>query len=280
MIRAAFKASLNTLSEKSADADPICTSSKCQWPRFSTLAICASVGNITEHLTEKDDTDTMSTVASLPHGYGFYNQDFNGHILMNITSNSDRDPKNSLFKWENPDLVRVGILNHFVVYALPNGVDNDNGESVFQAAEVLWHFCVKTYETSFSDGVPQYSVTSPPVKVTKQEDRDFTLVDGTGEEFHASRSEVNNALFVGLSMMFRGIYNAERPYVANNAGQDAGTTGNDYVQQLGTNMFDSLVHLDPKDMGGPAVPSLEGEQKIFKALQQSVDNIALAMTTK
>lgn len=280
MVRAGFKASLNTLSENATDADPKCTSSKCQWPRFSTLAICASVGNITEHLTKKDDADSMSTVASLPHAYGFYNQDFNGHILMNISSNSERDPKNSLFKWENPDLVRVGILNHFVVYQLPNGVDNDNGESVFQAAEVLWHFCVKTYETSFSEGVPHYSITNSPVKVTKQEDKDLTLIDGAGEEFHASRSAVKNSLFVGLSVMFRGIYNAERPYVANNAGEDAGTTGNDYVQRLGTNMFDSLVHLDAKDMGGPAVPSLKGEQMIFDRLQQSVDNVAIAMTTK
>lgn len=277
--RAAFKASLDTLGENATDADPICTSSKCQWPRFSTLAICASVGNITEHLKEQDDTDAMSTIVSLPHEYGSYKQDFDAKKLMNISSDFNRDPEKTLFKWKNPDLVRVGILNHFIVYELPIGVDNDNGQSVFQAAEVMWHFCIKSYETEFSAGVPQYTIASPPIKITKQEGKDIIMVDDTGEEFQVKNSNYD-VLPQGLWAMFKGIYDATSPFAPNNAVENDGSTGNDYVQRLGSNMFDGLTRLDPKDMGGPAMPSLKGEQKIFNRLQQSVDNIAIAMTTK
>lgn len=74
--RAAFQAAFYTVDQSWPQVEPACPSADCSWPVFNSLAVCASLGNVTEHLiiSEEDperEWDERLFNATLPLNLGY-----------------------------------------------------------------------------------------------------------------------------------------------------------------------------------------------------------------
>lgn len=166
---------------------PICSSGECQWRNFSSLAVCAAVADITDRLTITNQTRPARLVgpggssstnepllhASLPNGLyllgstSTYNLNISwprgnsnnaglGSQQQQQGEESFLPSRTSLAFSDQDGRVSSAIANFFLVYTNQTGelpALGSQQEGVFRAAEVLFHFCVNTYQVSTSRGV-------------------------------------------------------------------------------------------------------------------------------
>ncbi|KAM7209381.1 Protein of unknown function (DUF3176) domain containing protein, partial [Naviculisporaceae sp. PSN 640] len=186
---------------------PHCSTPSCQFPLFSSLAICVDTIDLSSQLTISnlstasgrtplatafdflefmpDSSTTLDSIrnATLPNGA--YLVGSRDTCNLNITSSSslprgrasggDRRPVDTLdalfplptdtttLGFNNqPDKLSAAIANFFIIYTnqTTSSTPNSSEETTFAAAEVLFHFCVNTYNVSVTQGVPTSEIVN------------------------------------------------------------------------------------------------------------------------
>ncbi|VUC23507.1 unnamed protein product [Clonostachys rosea] len=207
--RSAIRAAFLSEGETWEPPQPRCPEVKCEWPPTSSLAVCASIQNVTEHLTfdTRDNkvndsyTETI-TNATLPDGraylskvlesgvkaiggnmsaseYKFPIEEFNDHPVA--------DRWDTLATWDNQDILSTALSHFYVVYS--NNNQNKDPKYRFRAAELVYHLCVKTYDVGFNNSEPTTKTVSTAVKVDEmlhpgpkfdQEESSLTMLSEEG----------------------------------------------------------------------------------------------------
>ncbi|KXX82901.1 hypothetical protein MMYC01_200620 [Madurella mycetomatis] len=195
---------------------PICSSGECQWRNFSSLAVCAAVADITDRLTITNQTrpgrlvppgGTSSTNepllhASLPNGLYLLGSTstYNLNISWPRGSNNNAGlgsqqqqqgeesflPSRTSLAFSDQDgRVSSAIANFFLIYTNQTGelpALGSQQEGVFRAVEVLFHFCVNTYQVSTSHGVSTSRVVYSSAITAQGEPASIRRGDGGGRE--------------------------------------------------------------------------------------------------
>ncbi|KAF6840725.1 hypothetical protein CMUS01_03822 [Colletotrichum musicola] len=120
---------------------PVCPQSNCTWPRFSTLAICHSVTNITHFIQRKPSGPGLQTDLWLPNGPN-----------MTVLREGDLASDERVVVGSGPMIsdYDTDVLNSviFVYSAIKWSKLFDP-----QAAEVVFHWCIKTYDAAVENNV-------------------------------------------------------------------------------------------------------------------------------
>uniref|UniRef100_A0A8H7N2X7 Uncharacterized protein n=1 Tax=Bionectria ochroleuca TaxID=29856 RepID=A0A8H7N2X7_BIOOC len=173
-----FQAVFQSIHEPWPLPDVQCKTAKCNWPEFSTLAVCASMQNITNHLDVPTSEGGYRTVRipvnapdPIPHEAAMLMHSIDTVEVLNITSawimthTKDEDDwplnRTHVADWDNPDLPLATIVKLFMIYNNRRA----GGSSSYRAIEILLHFCVKTYSLKVENGTQTLSLSSTTTKV-------------------------------------------------------------------------------------------------------------------
>lgn len=228
-------------------AEPSCSSGDCRWETFDSLALCYDMQNITDKLdvTSRDSATGVEQNATiyLPLQGNFsltdawsitsYIQDYN---IFNFTSpRSSLNPSGGFIEPDynsfprfresaahanDSDVLRATASQWFAIYNNLN-VDKDDDEHKYRAVELLWHFCVKSYNVSVEGGKPKTKVVATSTKVRNgqgydfdlplnedDEKRNFTLLSESGKsKFKVFNTEEYNRLDDSFRHALSGGYN-------------------------------------------------------------------------
>lgn len=303
MSRAAFQAAFYTTDQSWPQLEPTCPSAHCTWPLFNTLAICTSLGNVTGHL-KIEEIDAKSSMedrrynVSLPLNLGNLNEEWMGgvprrHVNMTspaippaqytetpVSSSEDSleefpltrapfpDKRNTLHDWGNDDILLSTFSQYTFIYNVDN-TDPDDKDHRFRAVEVLWHFCVDTYNVTVTDGITSTekvgnSVKIDEISVNSDGLNSFTLAarvdDGSKETFNISASWA----YSRLDWDFRD--------VLGGAWSDMYGIGQytEFNYQLGRNLYRGV---------NDNMTVVEADERMWNNLQNLTGTIANGMTT-
>ncbi|KAG8427883.1 hypothetical protein J3459_006290 [Metarhizium acridum] len=223
------------------------------------------MGNVTNNLTTDESDPGFMT---LPRGLGR----FCGGL--NITSpayTADREPQinpnttEPFYEWENPDIMSLSLARAFFLCEIPsNGLD----DTQLEAVEVVWHYCVHTYNISVTDNVANTALLESEAKI-HQHDEDngtFVLLDKSGQKkFSASRNGIMFGLQRRIPTTFVGHMSfADSPNLVN---------VNEFTYQIGSNLMSGILGYNiteqPTERRGPI---------IWNNLRNITETMALAMT--
>lgn len=223
----------------------------------------ANVGqDIEVRLSDNDDFWLRETT------YGTHDYE----TLLNMTtgrhSQMDDLPypweRKTYFDWKNPDIEPLTFLQVFFLYHNPAS-DPDDLEHKYRAVEVLWHFCVRTYNVTVQDGITKTQTLSTTVKVhdSQAQPPKANLTDASGSEiFQLSFTQRVNQLDNDLQDVFRG-HSTTDPY-----GSEHST---EFTAQCGRSLFSGL------DVESTAA---EVDDGTWDNLERLSGNIAQSMTSK
>ncbi|KAK4216573.1 hypothetical protein QBC37DRAFT_337604 [Rhypophila decipiens] len=170
---------------------PQCSTPSCQFPLFSSLAVCVDTADISHRLsitkpsTKTSHSTTSLRNASLPNGA--YLLGSTGTCNLNISSPSSAVPGTSshgprraamadiptenatIAFTDQPDKLSAAIANFFFIYTNQSsrGSSAQDQEAAFSAVEVLVHFCVNTYNISVTQGVPKTELVNSSTSVAQ-----------------------------------------------------------------------------------------------------------------
>jgi hypothetical protein len=182
-------------------AEPTCSSGDCRWKTFSSLALCYDMQNVTDSLniTFYDlmpaDTEQNATL-TLPVQGDFYLTDrwsivsvYPSYHIFNMTSpwpnlgdsasflDADLDSfprfRESIAHANDSDILRATASQWFAIYT-PRA-DRDERNHHYRAVELLWHFCVKTYNVTVEGGKTKRDVVATSTKVRDGQGYGFDL---------------------------------------------------------------------------------------------------------
>lgn len=260
MLRAAQRALFYRIDEKESwpVLQPYCPTANCRWPVFSSLAVCVSMGNVTEHLTKNDYFMT------LPRGLGRLSSSLNISSPAYSAKKSlaiNPLPSEPLYKWENPDVVTASVAQMFFLYEVPKV----GSKPTFEAVELIWHYCVNTYNVSTTDNVAKTELLRSEVKIDKKTESrsSFTLLDSAAQKsFNVSVGYNANAVRWRLPNAIVGSWSRVESPQLNKV--------NDFTYQIGTNLFRGFI--------GPKPPKEHAEQVLWSNLKILTETMAQAMT--
>jgi hypothetical protein len=176
-----------------APSSPTCSSWNCTWPLYNSLAVCSKVANVSSFLSNTTIYENMlfnisSNTTNYPRGVSLTlpNRVYLEYILsgtvMNITTpwTPDANIGKSLAFKNEPYLDNTTIINSFVVWG--NDGYTSAGRATYGAIEVVFHWCVNTYNTLVHKGVATRSIsaTSNTVLTTSGS---FSGTNGTPEGY-------------------------------------------------------------------------------------------------
>lgn len=218
--RKIYQAAFIGMDEPAAEADTICSAGNCTWPVFSSLGVCVSMSNITDKLTVVTGYDKRLD-ASLPLDgqLSLWETPTKDHPadIVNMTSVEVRDEdglapfppqRRTLADWDNPDVLNASFSQFFFIYTnqkfSPAAANTDR----YRAVELLWHFCVNTYNVTVTDGKEKTEIVETNTKVEKPGDNtkptEIILTNADGSEKYGVSSYLN--LEDTLALGFKGQY--------------------------------------------------------------------------
>lgn len=220
----------NAVNDTIPAVSPSCQTGNCTWPDFSSLAICATIANVTSFLAINPLPENlispagykMDSNATLPNGAYLEA----GDVSLNITTPSNvvngvtLSPINHSLAFTNePNAAYTTINNYFVIWQN----SNSSGQGAFGAIEVLTHWCANTYTVTVNAGIPSTNISSSSVNIGSAKSN-MTLTVGdpsnpTGQQSgqvilnptnssaqYTVDGPANLALTTYMSNTFRGMY--------------------------------------------------------------------------
>ncbi|KID98769.1 hypothetical protein MAJ_05150, partial [Metarhizium majus ARSEF 297] len=218
--------------------EPHCPTANCRWPIFSSLAVCVSMGNVTEYLTEVDSEIT------LPRGFGQLRGGFSISSPAYFAGQEEPDNSNAtepLYKWNNSDTMTLSLARAFFLYAIPYYEDDKDADAWHaEAVEVVWHYCVHTYNVSVTDNVANTELLASELTVSQRDERNgsFTLLAKNGHrEFNISLSSMLHAFRRRLPTTIIGVW---LPFAT-----PEDQNYNEFTYQIGQNVFSGCLWSNP-----------------------------------
>lgn len=258
MTRAANKAAFYTVNETYAQPTASCPFTYCAWEQYSSLGLCASQSNVTEHLviSEMDDPDrdTPTLNASLPGGLAYLEFPDEFRVMVNVSApntfksapfdnGSASSQLTTLANWTDPDVPAAAVSQLFLIYSNAN----PDPQFRFRAIELLWHFCVTTYDIEVKDGRTETKVRSSATKIAKVANGDdeesqqsyYTL---ESEEGHGSFKVTNSSVLPMLQNDFGAGFSGD--WSSDSGGEKPFT----FAYQFGYNLYSGIGPETPDDM--------------------------------
>lgn len=179
---------------------PHCPSAECQWPAYSSLAVCVAMGNVTDRLEFSYNYTSSDVRVKLPHQREsasegglpdedtfYYDHIFDApiyfpsaHAAIHVSA-KDGKPPGTWTDWETPDILQLTLSHLVVLYT--NEVQtlvSKEDTYVFHALELIWHLCVKTYNTSVVEGGNLIETSISHTEIT--DEPPYGLADAKGEK--------------------------------------------------------------------------------------------------
>lgn len=264
MLRAAERSLVYRIDEDeegSSALKPHCPTANCRWPIFSSLAVCVSMGNITEYLTKVDYYMTLpKELGRLNGGLNITSPAYSAGPVAWDNPNATKP----LYKWENSDIVPLSLAQAFFLYEIPT---NETHDTQFEAVEVVWHYCVHTYNISVTDNVANTELLASELEVSQRGDRNesFTLLATNGHhEFSLTSLGMMYAFRRRLSTTIVGHWEY---FVSPES-----LNYNEFTYQIGQNVYSGCVSPNPNK------PTQLCRQMMWSNLRNVTETMALAMT--
>jgi hypothetical protein len=208
----------------SPESAPACSTANCTWPLLTSLGVCATMRNVTDHLEKTlDDQGSSGTIwnISLSDVISFSVGDKHPGMLMNdppFVISTSMDRKFLGFDNESDaDIMATTMSDVFFVHRTPTDAEF-GGDSLdlyyysdyeFQATEMLLHFCVKTFNISVSHGRSQTVLVDEVTKIVDVQSagegwepqyKNFTLTDRNGSlEFPLTAPDIYKDIAFGAN---------------------------------------------------------------------------------
>ncbi|KJK84593.1 hypothetical protein H634G_00114 [Metarhizium anisopliae BRIP 53293] len=187
MLRAAERSLIYRIDEDDGESalKPHCPTANCRWPIFSSLAVCVSMGNVTEYLTKVDYYMTLpGEFGRVTSGLNVTSPAYSGGRVALDNPNATEP----LYKWNNSDIMALSLARAFFLYGI-----RTNGTTLFEAVEVVWHYCVNTYNISVTNNIANTELLASELTVNHRREKDssselaFTLLaKNSHHEFNIS----------------------------------------------------------------------------------------------
>lgn len=187
--RAIFQAVFGPVREPWPLLEPDCPSGECTWPLFSSMAVCVSMENVTDHLEVSSASAAFGT--RLNHTASLLNDTASVSVLEDLqtlqmvspepeSSVMDDAGRESLAFGDQPHLLNATFSQFFFIY---NIKQMEATRASFRAVELLWHFCVNTYKVSVSEGRARTDVVASRTYLQKRNPMPALTVDDYDDEY-------------------------------------------------------------------------------------------------
>ncbi|KAL3297287.1 Carboxylic ester hydrolase [Colletotrichum asianum] len=118
--------------------EPQCSTSHCTWRRFSTIAVCYNVTDVTDLIKTNSTEIKYRTKIALPNGINM--------TVQSAFSNALTSSGSSL-SYNGTPFMDAALYDYFGIYLdMPW-----SGPFRLKAVEVLFHWCINTYEPEIKD---------------------------------------------------------------------------------------------------------------------------------
>jgi hypothetical protein len=258
MMQAIQKSLYNGASEALPALSPVCSTGNCNFPAYSSLAICAQVANVTENLTTTPlplSTSGNATIinnfyVTLPNGAGLEA----GEYAVNITTTT----AGTLAFAAMPNILDVAISNTFIIYQKDINVEN----SAFGAIEILLNWCVSTYNSTVDATQPETQALVNSTSIAGNEPNGTLVMRAAeGTVNYTADFQANIALQVYLANTFTGSYSVEFGYFSTDA-----------AMAISSALYEQL---DYANLTGQALEDMQ-----FGGIMNATQSVATAMTNK
>ncbi|KAH6666507.1 hypothetical protein F5X68DRAFT_217206 [Plectosphaerella plurivora] len=169
--RAIFQAVFGPVGQAWPLLEPVCPSGECTWPLFSSLAVCVSMENVTDQLVfssgRNQQGDTNYT-ASLLNGTASLSAPESMPLMQMVSPEPPTEEysfplyRESVAFNNRPDLLNTTFSQFFFIY---NNNKVESRRQSFRAVELLWHFCVNTYNVTVSGGQARTNIVETRTQV-------------------------------------------------------------------------------------------------------------------
>ncbi|KAK3690529.1 hypothetical protein B0T22DRAFT_516109 [Podospora appendiculata] len=178
---AVYQGMIGSITQPLSPIAPNCPTGNCTYPQFNSLGLCVKTANITSHLQatrrspqNPDDWDLTSPDYAPPNETSDYHVYLNGNCYMftplvivwrNCFLNTSLT-----YAFNGTNAMASRVLSMPILYALPDDPNLDTASLAtpkslqFRAIEVIFYFCVNTYEISFRQGVARTETVASSAK--------------------------------------------------------------------------------------------------------------------
>ncbi|KAK1757952.1 hypothetical protein QBC47DRAFT_294676 [Echria macrotheca] len=162
--RALFDGAFSAPTEIVPEVEPTCSSGRCTWPLYGSLAICGDIANITArgdvqlleslgNITEKRLGVLFNTTLATVQAFGFESFFFQSVPVVFPVVVGLLDQPTNAFNKSVTDLMTSDAFIAYTDEPLNNSAAFDM--SKIKYLEVAFWWCTKTYETSVTAGEPK-----------------------------------------------------------------------------------------------------------------------------
>lgn len=283
-MRTAYQAVFSDVDQEWTRMNPTCGSANCTFNNFETLAVCATVSNITNMLEVREiqnNRDETLFRASLSTGGAELTENMwqteNGFpgYMMNFSSpvpgNAFVPNRTSLAFRSGDDRVNATFSQFHLIYQNPNSSTSD-GAHRYRALEILWHFCVNSADVVISSGKDKTDWASTETRLVELTDSILSEKTGAGLfQYILQNSDGSkwfnvtaNSLYTELDDKFRDSFAGE--YDTQN---DSSSTGTEFIKELGVKFFNRVNSNDS---------TAKIDDTILRNVKRVSDNIGISMT--
>ncbi|KAH7316913.1 hypothetical protein B0I35DRAFT_512755 [Stachybotrys elegans] len=253
IVRAASQAALNPVSEPWPMPEPRCPSSHCSWPEYRSLAVCTTIANVTEHLEWIEDEIDSDWLVALPDNLGYMTLEDIGREMMTMTSPEPPAPDFSDMSPNMTDEDRAAFLaSNYPIIRPSLGI------------EILFHFCVNTYNITYHDGAPQTTLVASKVSLLNTTYNEtgphYSLVGERDEELFDIHDVWDYSM---LDEVFR------RDFAGGWSSTYSIDRASPFLRQIGINLYDGVDR---------QTPVMESDERMWRNILGLTGNIADSMT--
>lgn len=128
-----------------------CMTGNCEWPKFSSLAVCSETTDLHDQVRQTfREADKSLQSLSLPNGLIISNLT-DGNIVFSNGSKSL--PTINYNDWKYPPIARFSILYYHYDF-------RNTGKAEFRAAEGIFYWCIQGYDAKVKDSILTSTVSS------------------------------------------------------------------------------------------------------------------------
>ncbi|KAK3319515.1 hypothetical protein B0T19DRAFT_467025 [Cercophora scortea] len=178
---AVYQGMIGSITRPLTPIAPNCPTGNCTYPKFNSLGICVKTANITSHLQvtrrspqNPNDWDLTQPDFAPPNEtsdyYVYLNDNCYMYTPLVIVWRNCFLNTSMTYAFNGTDAMASRLLSIPIIYGLPDDPNLDTASLAtpkslqFRAIEVIFYFCVNTYEISFRQGVANTKTVASSAK--------------------------------------------------------------------------------------------------------------------
>ncbi|VUC33406.1 unnamed protein product [Clonostachys rosea] len=175
MARAGYQGLLQSVQTEWPQIQLQCPSQFCEWPSFSSLAVCRTISNVTDHLQLKSGPESTRPGSRTQYQVSLPGKDSALNVFdldsfgLNMTSPEDKPyEKAETESWtsfalaDDDAVLRTAFSRFYIHYT---NFASPTVPTSFRATEVFWHFCVDTYDVDVTNATSETRSSATATRV-------------------------------------------------------------------------------------------------------------------